>query len=144
MATGRRVDPYKGYNFLVEIDGITQAAFQEVSGLDSTNQIIEYRVGGEATTVRKIPGKTTYSDIVLKWGITDSDELFKWRKSTVNGQVERKNGSIILIDDVGEEKLRWNFVNAWPTKWEGPSFNAQGDDIAIESITLAHEGIDKG
>lgn len=144
MATGTRVDPYKNYNFLIELDGITQAAFQEVSGLDSSTEIVEFREGGENTSVRKLPGKTTYSDIVLKWGITDSQELYDWRKSVMFGSVERKNGSIILLDDTGEEKLRWNFFRAWPSKWEGPDFNATSDDVAIESITLAHEGIIKG
>ncbi len=144
MATGRRADPYKNYNFLIEIDGLTQAAFQECSGLDSTNAPVDYRVGTDITTVRKLPGKTTYSDIVLKWGITDSDEMYQWRKSVINGSVERKNGSVVLMNDVGEEVTRWNFVNAWPTKWEGPSFNATADEVAVETLTLAHEGIDKG
>lgn len=143
MATGERVDPYMNFNFLVEIDSITQAGFQECSGLDSTTEPVEYREGGENTTVRKLPGKTTYSDISLKWGITDSDELWKWRKSVVSGKIERKNGSIILLDAEGTEKVRWNFVNAWPTKWEGPSFDAKANDVAIETLTIAHEGIER-
>ena len=105
----------------IEIDGITQAGFQECSGLDSTTDPVEYREGGENTTVRKLPGKTTYSDISLKWGITDSDELWKWRNAVTAGSIERKNGSIILLNAEGAEKVRWNFVNAWPTKWEGPT-----------------------
>lgn len=72
--TGVPVDPYRNYNFLVEIDGIAQASFVECSGLDATTEIIEYREG-ENTTVRKLPGKTTYSDITLKWGLTDSKEI---------------------------------------------------------------------
>ena len=143
MPTGARIDPYMNFNFWVEIDGITQAGFQEFSGLDSTTDPVEYREGGENTTVRKLPGKTTYSDITLKWGITDSDELWKWRKSVVNGRIERKNGSIILMDREGNEKIRWNFINAWPSKWEGPSFDAKANDIAIETLTIAHEGIER-
>jgi phage tail-like protein len=143
MPTGDRIDPYMNFNFLVEIDGINQGTFQECTGLDSTTEPVDYREGGENTTVRKLPGKSTYSDIVLKRGITDSDELWKWRKKIVKGQVERKNGSIVLMDLEGNEKLRWNFVNAWPTKWEGPSFDAKANDVAVEALTLAHEGVEK-
>ena len=95
MPTGARLDPYMNYNFLVEIDGVTQAGFQEVSGLDATTDPVEYREGGENTTVCKLPGKTTYSDISLKWGLTDSDEMWKWREDVIKGRIERKNGSII-------------------------------------------------
>lgn len=143
MPTGQRVDPYLNYNFLVEIDGITQAAFKECSGLDSTTEPVQYRQGGENNTIRKLPGKTTYSDIVLKRGLTDSDELWKWRKTVIDGKAERKNGSIIVLDTTGVEKLRWNFIEAWPTKWEGPAFDANANDIAIETLTIAHEGIAK-
>lgn len=143
MPTGQRVDPYLNYNFLVEIDGITQAAFKECSGLDSTTEPVQYRQGGENNTIRKLPGKTTYSDIVLKRGLTDSDELWKWRKTVIDGKAERKNGSIIVLDTTGVEKLRWNFIEAWPTKWEGPTFDANANDIAIETLTIAHEGIAK-
>ena len=140
---GNRIDPYMKYNFLVEIDGITQCAFKEVSGLDSTTDPVEYREGGENTTMRKLPGKTKYSDISLKWGMTDSQEFYAWRKAVIDGAIERKNGSIILLDDQGNEKMRWNFVNAWPSKWEGPGFDASANDVAIEAITLAHEGVER-
>ena len=135
MPTGARLDPYMNYNFLVEIDGVTQAGFQEVSGLDATTDPVEYREGGENTTVRKLPGKTTYSDISLKWGLTDSDEMWKWREDVIKGRIERKNGSIIVLDDEGNERVRWNFFNAWPSKWEGPTFDAKANDIAIETLT---------
>ncbi len=140
---GNRIDPYMNYNFLVELDGITRAAFKECSGLNNTTDPVDYREGGENTTVRKLPGKTTYSEISLKWGMTDSDELYKWRKTVVDGKIERKNGSIILLDAQGNEKLRWNFVNAWPSKWEGPTFDATANDVALETLTLVHEGIDR-
>jgi phage tail-like protein len=135
-----RKDPYRAYNFLVEIDGITRAGFRECSGLDSTQAPIEYREGGEIITVRKIPGLIAYSSIVLKWGISDDKDLWEWRLKTMEGKVERKNGSIILLDDTGTEKIRWNFREAWATKWTGGSFNATGNEVLIEQIDLAHEG----
>ena len=140
--TGVRVDPYVSFNFLVELDGIAQASFRECSGLDSTTEVIETREGGDNVTVRKLPGKTTYTNITLKWGLTDSTELWAWRAQVVGGQPRRKNGSIVVYDLSNRvEVARWNFVNAWPTKWEGPSFNATGNDIAVETLVLAHEGI---
>lgn len=143
MATGDIVDPFGNYNFLVELDGITRAAFQECSGFDSTIDVIEHREGGENTTLRKIPGMTKYSNIVLKWGITDDSELYDWHSEIVQGEITRKNGSIVLLNRKGDEVARWNFVRAWPTKYDGPDLNAEGNDIAIEMLELAHEGVSR-
>lgn len=143
MATGQRVDPYRGFNFLVEIDGITQAGFQEVGGLDSTTDPIEYREGTDPNHVRKLPGLHKVSAITLKRGITDSDELWKWRMTVVNGKAERKNGSVVLRDEKGNEKIRWNFLNAWPSKWSGPALNATSNAVAIESLEIAFEELAK-
>ena len=106
MPTGNRVDPYRGFNFLVEIDGITQAGFQEVDGLDSSTETTDYREGSDPAHVRKLPGLTSFSAITLKRGITDSDELWKWRATVIDGQIQRKNGSIVLLDDTGKEKQK--------------------------------------
>ncbi|TCK22874.1 phage tail protein [Pseudonocardia endophytica] len=140
--TGERIDPYLAFNFLVELDGIAQASFRECSGLSSTTEVIETREGGDNTTVRKLPGKTTYSDITLKWGLTASDELWQWRREVTQGAFTRRNGSVVVFDlSNHHEVARWNFVAAWPTKWDGPAFNATGNEIAVETLVLAHEGI---
>lgn len=139
---GQRVDPYGNFNFLVEIDGITRASFQEASGLDSSIDVIEHREGGDPATPRKLPGMAKYTNIVLKRGVTDDTELWEWHADAVNGTVTRKNGSIVLLDDTGAEKMRWNFREAWPTKWTGPSFNATGNEVAIETLEIAHEGLE--
>jgi phage tail-like protein len=143
MVTGARKDPYRAYQFLVEIDGITSAGFRECSGLDAGADPIEYREGSDPTTPRKIPGLAKYGNISLKRGTTDDPQLWQWCKTAIDGQVERKNGSIILLDDTGAEKVRWNFREGWPSKWTGPSFNATGNDVAIESLDIAHEGLEK-
>jgi phage tail-like protein len=143
MATGDIPDPFGNYNFLVELDGISRAAFQECSGFDSTIDVIEHREGGENTTVRKLPGQTKYTNIVLKWGITDDMELYTWHRNAVKGQLERKNGSIVLLDRQGGEVARWNFVRAWPSKYDGPNLTAEGTDVAIETLELAHEGVER-
>jgi phage tail-like protein len=143
MATGQRVDPYNNFNFLVEIDGISRAAFHEASGFDSTIDVIEHREGGENTTLRKLPGQTKYSNIVLKWGITDDLELYDWHHQAVLGNLQRRNGSIVGLDRQGNEIVRWNFFNAWPAKYDGPDYNAEGNDIAIETLELAHERVER-
>ncbi|HEU4347614.1 MAG TPA: phage tail protein [Actinoplanes sp.] len=140
--TGQRVDPYRSFNFLVELEGIAQASFTECSGLGSTTEAIEHREGGDNVTVRKLPGKTTYTDITLKWGATASVELWQWRLQIIQGNVERKNGSVVCYDYAGKDEVaRWNFVRAWPMKWEGSAFNAKGNEILIETLVLAHEGL---
>jgi len=139
MAT--RHDPYRSFNFLVEIDGITQAGFQECSGLDSQTASIDFRLGDDPMHVRKLTGLNSFSAISLKRGVTDSDELWKWRQTVVDGKTERRNGSIVLLDDKGAEKVRWNFTNAWPCKWTGPAFNSTGNTIAVETLEIMHEEV---
>ena len=145
MATGQRVDPFGNFNFLVEIDGITRAAFHEASGFDSSIDVIEHREGGENTTMRKLPAQTKYTNITLKWGTAPDRDLYDWHRQWVTGDpaAARKNGSVVLLDRAGQEKVRWNFFNAWPSKWTGPSFQAEGNDVAIETLELAHEGLER-
>ena len=140
--TGQRVDPFRSFNFLVELDGLAQGSFTECSGLGATTEVIEFRQGGDNATVYKLPGKTTYTDITLKWGITPDKALWSWRQQIIDGDVVRKNGAIVLYD-VGNhrEVARWSFFNAWPTRWEGPSLNARGSEVAVDTLVLAHEGI---
>jgi phage tail-like protein len=142
MPPAKRDDPYKAFNFLVEIDGIARAAFSEVSGLESETAVIEYRVGGEPRTVRKLPGLTKYGNIVLRRGVTQDAELWSWRKTVVDGNVARRNGSIALLDDERNVVVRWNFFNGWISKWEGPALNAKSNEVAIETIEIAHEGLE--
>lgn len=142
MATGDRVDPFVNFNFKVELDGIIQAAFHEVSGLDSAIDVIEHREGGELTP-RKYPGQVKYTAITLRRGMTADTQLYDWHRQWATGDVtaQRKNGSIVLLDRQGQEVMRWNFQNAWPSKWSAPSFTSEASDIAVESIELAHEGV---
>ena len=102
MATGERIDPYAGFNFLVEIDGITRAAFSECSGLSTDTDPIEYRDGSEDITVRKIPGLKKFANISLKRGMTKDMELWTWRKTVLDGVTERKAGSIVLFNEARE------------------------------------------
>jgi phage tail-like protein len=142
--TGQRVDPFRNYNFLVELDGIAQASFTECSGLGSHTEVIENREGGDNLSVRKLPGRTSFTDLSLKWGLTGSTELWTWRQQIVDGNVQRKNGSIVVFDLANStEVARWNFVRAWPTKWDGPAFSAKSNELAIDTLVLAHEGLSR-
>jgi phage tail-like protein len=138
-----RKDPYANFNFVVEIDGITEAGFQEVSGLSSELGVIEYREGGENITTRKYPGQVKFSNISLKRGLTDNVELYNWHKQWADGDpaAPRKNGSIVLRNRQGGEVQRWNFFNGWPSKWTGPALNATANEIAIETLEIVHEGL---
>lgn len=139
-----RVDPYKNFNFLVDIGGITQAGFSEVTGLSLEVEVIDYREGADKSGVaRKLPGRRKVGDITLKRGVTKSDELQSWIKNVMNGVTDRRNGSIVLLDDDRTEVVRWHFIEAFPTKWEGPDLNATGNEVAIESLTLACEGLER-
>ena len=143
MFGGKRKDPFKNHRFLVEIDGITQAGFREVTIPDSSQDPVEYREGNEPPTVRKLPGLVKYGNVSLKWGITDSLDLYNWRKEIEDGKVNdaRKNIAVVILDDEGEVATRWEFSQAWPTKYDAPDANATANEIAVETLEIAHEGM---
>jgi phage tail-like protein len=139
-----RKDPFRGFNFKVEMDGVTKAGFQECSGLDASTDPVDYREGQEKGNIaRKLTGLNKHANIVLKRGVTDDHSLWDWRKKVIDGKTDRQHGSIVLCDEAGEEKVRWNFVEGWPTKWTGPSFNATNNAVAIETLEIVHEGLTK-
>lgn len=142
MANDRK-DPFLGHNFAVELDGITSTGFKECSGLDCSQTAIDYREGTDATLgKRKIPGLLNWTNISLKRGITSDRNLWEWQLKAAKGGVDRRAISIIMLSEAGEEVMRWNIRNAWPVKWSGPAFDAASDNVAIESLELAHEGIE--
>jgi phage tail-like protein len=141
MPPSARHDPSSRYNFRVEIDGVTVARFRECRGLSSETDVITYREGGDAL-IRQLPGLTKYSPITLTRGIVDDRSLWEWRKKVVDGDVDRRNGSIILLAANGTEIARWSFQNGWPSKWHGPDLNAQSSDVAIETLEIVHERLE--
>jgi phage tail-like protein len=140
MANGNRKDPFSQFNFLVEIDGVTQGGFSEVSGLTMDTNIIEYREGNEVTTVRKLPGLMKYNNLVLKHGIVDTT-LYGWRKNVIEGNTQRASGAVVLLDESRKPALRWTFTQGWPSKLEGPALNAKTSEAAVETLEIAHEGL---
>jgi phage tail-like protein len=156
MAIGARNDPFNGYNFRLDIGKITVAQFRSCGGLDSTRAPIKYREGTDKTLVsRQLAGMVSHSNITLSHGITTDHSLWDWYNGSASngalvagqagaeyGAINRVDISIWLRDDAGQDRVQWKIKQAWPTKWTGPSFDATSDAIAIESLELAHEGIE--
>ncbi len=142
MAVNDRLDPFRTFNFRLEIDNTNVGAFSEVSGLSSDGDVAEYRVGTElANTVRKLVGLRKFTNITLKRGYTKDATLWEWYANISNGAADRRDGSVILMDEAHNDVMRWNFDNAWINKIEGPTMNAKGNEVAIESVELVHEGL---
>jgi len=145
MATGDRKDPLLQHRFLMEIAGITEAGFNDISGLDMQTAIVEYRNGDEIRTVRKLSGLHTYSNIVCKRGmLATTSDIYQYREKVVTEQLERIDITIHLQDDEGATQKTWNIREAWPCKYVMPEMNAQGNAVAIETLEIAHEGIVEG
>lgn len=135
--------PFKKYNYLVAIDGVTQAGFSEISAGDITVEPIKYREGNyPKMTPGKLSGLVEYGNVTLKWGMSDNQDFYKWVTAVGEGKTERKKVTIQLMDDTNKEaKAEWVLDNAWPTKYTAPDFNATSNEVAFESIELAHEGL---
>ncbi len=141
--------PFVGnFNFLVEIEGITPdsaavvAGFSEVSGVSSQSEVIEYRTGNSRGVFR-IPGRARAGNIVLRKGVTSGDDLARWRASIERGQRDARSGSIVLLDAEMNEKTRWNFYDAWPCRYEAPALDAAGESVAIETLELCVDRIER-
>ena len=143
MPQAARRDPFKNYSFLVEIDGIASAAFKSVSGLGAEAEVIEYREGSDpVSSSRKLPGRVKYPNVTLKRGITASRDLWQWWKTVADGNVQRRNVAIVLLDDARTPVLRWLLRNAWVAKIEASELEASKNEVAVESVELAHEGLE--
>ncbi len=136
-----RNNPLSNYRFRVEIDGIAQSGFNEVVMPDATIDVIEYRGGTDPTYVKKLSGLTKYSNIILKWGITDGMDLYNWIKSVMDkgASRNRKAMSIILVDEEGNDRMRWEFYEAWPVRYKISNLNAQTNEVVFEIIEITFE-----
>ena len=136
-----RNDPLRNFRFRVEIAGLQAAGFTEVSGLEIETEVIDYREGNEPAHVRRLPGLTKYGNVTLKWGITDSMELHDWHRQIVNGDIQRRAVSIVIQDEEGQDRARFEVIEAWPCRYEANALDGEGNETAIESIELCNEGI---
>ena len=138
-----RKEPGKKFKFIVEIDGIAQASFHTVYLPDITTNVIEYREGSEASMERKMPGLTEYNNLILRSAITESMELYDWYKLVLDGKISdaRRNMSVVLLDDEGQEFARWNFTESWPCRYSPPDLDAMDDGFALETFEIAYESM---
>lgn len=145
LADKHVADPEGAYVFCLEINGIEVAQFLECSGLKSSTTVFELEEGGMNHRVHKLPGQSKWENIILRYGVTGDVSLMAWRSEIIMdnfGTEARKNGAIVLKNNQMNVVRRYNFMGAWPVSWEGPSFNSQSNELAIEAIELAHNGIE--
>ncbi len=142
------IDHIGAFSFKVEIEGVTageyvsMGSFKSVEGLDSEVEVVEFQ-DGDDLILRKRPGRTKYSNITLKKGSIATTTLYKWRQDIVAKKVSKKNGRITLMDDSGQEILRYNFFEAWPSKWKGYTLDGKGADVNVEEMELAVEKLER-
>jgi phage tail-like protein len=148
MAPVTRPDPYAGYSFLMTLETVSPegtapaASFSEISGIELEMTPIEYRNGSEGPTVRKMRGLVKYTNLTCKRGVTGDLLFWKWVQAGMRGEDNRVNGKIELRDEAQSPVMRWRFTRAWPCKFTGPSLNATGNEIAIDTMEICHEGIE--
>lgn len=142
--------PYRVFRFKVAVDSVIAAVFKEVSGLEMTVDVVEYRNGAYTrNTFSKIPGLTRYSNVTLTGGILNDFFAWDWicsvaTTATSSGTgVERKSVTITLIDDTGKDGPQWELINAWPASYRVGNMDAMTSEIALESLELAHEGFSR-
>ena len=140
-------DPLIGAWFSVEFQGQVAGAFRECEGLGSSNEVVEYKASGTKGefVIKKVPGRLVWNNITLKRGITDSMDMWQWRKMVEQGNVDsaRKNGTITMYNTQGTAVAKWNFINAWPSRITGPNANASENAVAIEELEITHEGYER-
>ena len=141
---GTAVDPYGQYNFKLQIQGVTEGHFYSCTGMGVRINAMSYREAGVNQVVRRIPGRVEYSDITLRYGLTKSLELWTWFQTALKGAVERRNVSILMLEpDGAAEAMRWDLVNAWLADWRAAPLEAMGNEVAIESLTLVYESLQR-
>ena len=136
--------PTPKFSFVVDIDGVaTSVVFQEVTGLESETQPIEYRRGTSPSFATvKMPGLRKSANVTLKRGLFKGDnKFFDWVDGIKRNSAKRSTVTIKLLDESGNPTMSWRLANAWPTKVSSSDLNASGNEVAIESIELAHEGL---
>lgn len=138
-------DPGVGFHYVVDIGGKVTGYFTECSGLGSEHEVIEHKVVDDKgkPLIEKVPGRMKWTDVTLKRGITDSMQIWDWRKLVEDGKVEdaRLNGSITMVDQELKPIAQWDFERAWPTKVTGPSLKSDSNEIGIEELVITHEGM---
>ena len=141
-----RHGPYRSIRFLLEFDDIAKAGFARCRLPTSRTDVIEYREGTDPPTSRQLAGRNHVGPLVLESGVTDeSIDLFEWRQRVERGDVDgaRQSVAIVLLDEEGNPGPRWEIRRAWPSRYVAPTLAADGEDIAVETLELVHEGLER-
>ena len=134
--------PMTNFQFKVEFGGEETTTFQEVILPESEIEIIEYRDGSDVlSSVRKVPGRTKYTNLILKRGIINSSELYTWFKQTKQGTLERRDITVSILNEEKEPFAIWKMTNCWPTKYSGSTLDAKDNKIVIETVEIATEDV---
>jgi phage tail-like protein len=141
--TGNRRDPFLAFRFEVRLDNLAVAGFSECSGLQFEIEVQDYPEGGMNHFIRKFPGRAKQTNITLKRGIVDR-EMWNWFYELTQGTIRRRNGSIRIHDPSSEiVQVEWHFRRAFPCKWVGPDLNASQNNVAIESVEICYQGLER-
>ena len=139
----QRKNPYPNFNFVVEIGGGEEIAFAEVELPAAEIEVIEYREGADGpSSSRKLPGRVRYGNVVLRRGVSGRLDLWEWFKSVRDGQLQRRDVTITLLDEQRQAVQRWLLRDAWPTKYDPSDLNAKGNEVFVELLELAVESIE--
>jgi phage tail-like protein len=143
-----RTDPLRNFRFRLEIDNVSRAGFAEVSIGANTTEAIDYREGSDPPHVRKLSGVTKYGNVTLKWGLTvgaNALELFQWHRAIATGQLAQNRRRVVVVvqDEAGQDQARFVVSEAWPVKYETSTLSATANEVVIETLELANEGIER-
>ena len=147
MVTATSEDALIGSRFGLEIDGVEMAYFQSASGFSNETSLVDDPVamGNGITVIRKLPGQLTWGPLSLTRGVTSDMALWEWRKAVIDGDTAgmRRNCSLIMFNHSGEEMVRYNFEQAWPSKWTGPDVKADDSAVVIETLEIQYEYMER-
>jgi phage tail-like protein len=143
-----RNDPLRNFRFRIEIDNVTRAGFAEVAGLEFSTQAIDYREGTDPPHVRRLSGLTKYGNVTLKHGLVvgaNALELFVWHRDVAAGRLIQSRRKVVIVvqDEAGQDQARFVVSDAWPVKYEVSPLNARANEVIIEMLELANEGIER-
>ena len=150
-----RTDPFRGFNFVVTLldssslfsfaltalESTAMAGFSECGGLEMSQEVEEYKEGGNNGAVLRFPTRVKWSNLRLKRGLTFADDLWDWHYKFSQGSGKRRDGMVVLQDELHNPAIVWSFTRGIPVKWSGPAFNASQSQVAFEEIEIAHEGL---
>jgi phage tail-like protein len=132
--------PYLSFRFRIEFDNVIAGGFTECSGMQVETEVEEHREGGLNEYAHKLPKGTKYGTLTLKRGFMDATDLWDWNQDVISGVAERKNLSVILMDSLGNDKIRWDVREALPIKWSSSELKADGNTVMVETLELVHHG----